>query len=86
MANIPNMNMKEAYHLFITGLQPHLWQLVGTLVSKNDLEIAINMAQRSKAYGGAQWADKKLLDVEANSKTDLDGGRSPKYSSRLHSR
>ena len=54
MANIPSMNMDEAYHLFISGLQPHLWQLVGTLVPKNDLEAAIDMAQKSIAYGGAQ--------------------------------
>ena len=54
MANISNINMNKVCHLFITSLQPHLLQLVGTLVPKNDLEAAINMAQRSTAYGGAQ--------------------------------
>ena len=60
MANIPSMNMDEAYHLFITGLQPHLRQLVGTLVPKNDLEAAIDMAQRSTAYGGAQMGRQEI--------------------------
>ena len=86
MANIPSMSMDEAYHSFITGLQPHLRQLVGTLIPKNDLEAAIDIAQRSTAYEGDKWADRKSLEAEANSKTDLDGDTSPKSSSRLHSR
>ena len=61
MANIPSMNMNEAYHLFITGLQPHLWHLVGTLVPKNDLEAAIDMAQRSTAYKGAQMGRQEIV-------------------------
>ena len=60
MANIPSMNMDEAYHLFITGLQPHLRQLVGTLVPKNDLEVAIDMAQRSTTYGEAQMGRQEI--------------------------
>ena len=60
MANIPSMNMDEAYHLFITGLQPHLRQLVGTFVPKNDLEAAIDMAQRSTVYGGAQMGRQEI--------------------------
>ena len=60
MANIPSMNMEKAYHLFITGLQPHLQQLVGTLVPKNDLEAAIGMAQISTAYGGAQMGRQEI--------------------------
>ena len=86
MANIPSMNMDEAYHLFITDLQPHLRQLVGTLVPKNDLEVAIDMAQRSTAYGGAQMGRQEMDGGRANSKIDLDGGRSPKSRSRLHNR
>ena len=33
-----------------------------------------------------KWADRKSVEAEANSKTDLDGDSSPKSSSRLHSR
>ena len=60
MANIPSMNMDEAYHSFPTGLQPHLLQLVATLVPKNDLEAAIAMAQRLTAYGGAQMGRQEM--------------------------
>ena len=28
MANIPNMNMNEGYHIFITGFQPLIWMAV----------------------------------------------------------
>ena len=51
MAQIPSINTSEAYDLFITGLKPELRQLVGTLVARDDLDGAINMAQRSHAYG-----------------------------------
>ena len=64
MANIPSMNMDEAYHLFITSLQSHIRQLVGTFVPKNDLEAAIDMEQRSTVYGGAQMG-----------RQEMDGGR-----------
>ena len=52
-AMIPSMNTLEAYNLFVSGLQPQLRQMVGTLVAKDDLEAAIDMAQRSQAYGAA---------------------------------
>ena len=61
MANIPSMNMDEAYHLFITSLQPHFWQLVGTLVPKNDLEAAIDIGQSSTTYGGAQMDRQEIV-------------------------
>ena len=60
MPIIPSMNMGEAYHLFTIGLQPHIQQIVGRLVPKNDLEVAIDMAQRSTAYGRAQIGRQEL--------------------------
>ena len=51
MALIPNIIISEAYDLFVIGLKPKWRQLVGTLVARDDLDGAINMAQRSHAYG-----------------------------------
>ena len=50
---IPSMNTVEAYNLNVSGLKQEIRQMMGTLVPKGDLEQAMQMTQRSQAYGSA---------------------------------
>ena len=86
MAKILSMNMDEAYHLFITGLQPYLRQLVRTFVPKNDLKAAIDMAQSLTAYGGAQMGRQEIDGCRGQQQNRSRRGQVSKSSSRLHSR
>ena len=45
------MTDEEAFHTFLSGLQPHLQEHVGAHV-QGDLEAAIAMAQRLEVYRG----------------------------------
>ena len=49
------MTDEEAFHTFISGLQPHLQEHVGAHV-QGDLEAAIAMAQRLEVYRGGDGA------------------------------
>ena len=49
------MTDEEAFHTFISGLQPHLQEHVGAHV-QGDLEVAISMAQRLEVYRGGDGA------------------------------
>ena len=49
------MTDEEAFHAFISGLQPHLQEHVGAHV-QGDLEAAIAMAQRLEVYRGGDGA------------------------------
>ena len=52
---LPGMTDEEAFHAFLSGLQPHLQEHVGAHV-QGDLEAAIAMAQRLEAYHGGDGA------------------------------
>ena len=49
------MTDEEAFHAFLSGLQPHLQDHVGAHV-QGDLEAAIAMAQRLEVYRGGDGA------------------------------
>ena len=49
------MTGEEAFHTFISGLQPHLQEHIGAHV-QGDLEAAIAMAQRLEVYRGGDGA------------------------------
>ena len=49
------MTDEEAFHTFLSGLQPHLQEHVGAHV-QGDLEAAIVMAQRLEVYCGGDGA------------------------------
>ena len=49
------MTDEEAFHTFLSGLQPHLQEHVGAHV-QGDLEAAIAMAQRLEVYCGGDGA------------------------------
>ena len=49
------MTDEEAFHAFISGLQPHLQEHVGAHV-QGDLEAAIAMAQCLEVYRGGDGA------------------------------
>ena len=52
---LPRMTDEEAFHSFISGLQPHLQEHVWAHV-QGDLEAAIAMAQRPEVYRGGDGA------------------------------
>ena len=52
---LPGMTDEEAFHAFLSGLQPHLQEHVGAHV-QGDLEAAIAMAQRLEVYRGGDGA------------------------------
>ena len=52
---LPRMTDEEAFHTFISGLQPHLQEHVGAHV-QGDLEAPIAMAQRLEVYRGGERA------------------------------
>ena len=52
---LPGMTDEEAFHTFISGLQPHLHEHVGAHMQGN-LEVAIAMAQRLEVYRGGDGA------------------------------
>ena len=52
---LPGMTDEEAFHTFLSGLQPHLQEHVGAHV-QGDLEAAIAMAQRLEVYRGGDGA------------------------------
>ena len=49
------MTDEEAFHTFISGLEPHLQEHVGAHV-QGDLEVAIAMAQCLEVYRGGDGA------------------------------
>ena len=49
------MTDEEAFHAFISGLQPHMQEHVGAHM-QGDLEAAITMAQRLEVYHGGDGA------------------------------
>ena len=48
---LPGMTDEEAFHAFISGLQPHLQEHVGAHMQGN-LEFSIAMAQHLEVYRG----------------------------------
>ena len=52
---LPGITDEEAFHAFLSGLQPHLQEHVGAHV-QGDLEAAIVMAQRLEVYRGGDGA------------------------------
>ena len=52
---LPRMTDEEAFHTFLSGLQPHLQEHIGAHV-QGDLEAAIAMAQRLEVYCGGDGA------------------------------
>ena len=49
------MTDEEAFHAFLSGLQPHVQEHVGAHV-QGDLEVATAMAQRPEVYHGGDGA------------------------------
>ena len=67
------MTDEEAFHTFISGLQPHMQEHVGAHV-QGDLEAAIAMAQRLEVYrggDGAKTASKKPKKFKNQKKGNL---------------
>ena len=52
---LPGMTDEEAFHTFLSGLQPHLQEHMGAHV-QGDLEAALAMAQRLEVYRGGDRA------------------------------
>ena len=52
---LPGMTDEEAFHTFLSGLQPHLQEHVGAHV-QGDMEAAIAMVQRLEVYRGGDGA------------------------------
>ena len=74
---LPGMIDEEAFHAFISGLQPHLQEHVGAHV-QGDLEAAIAMAQRLEVYhsgDGAKTSGKRTQKVKIPEKGKCDAGR-----------
>ena len=65
------MTDEEAFHTFLSGLQPHLQEHVGAHV-QGDLEADIAMAQRLEVYHGGDGA-KTTTKGPKKFKTDKKG-------------
>ena len=50
------MTDEEAFHTFLSGLQPHLQEHVGAHV-QGDMEVAIAMAQHLEVYRGGDGVE-----------------------------
>ena len=78
---LPGMTDEEAFHAFISGLQPHLQEHVGAHV-QGDLEAAIAMAQRLEVYRGGDGAKtsgkgpKKFKKPEKGNVAQVEGSSS----------
>ena len=78
---LPGMTDEEAFHAFLSGLQPHLQEHVGAHV-QGDLEAAIAMAQRLEVYRGGDGAkttnkgSKKFKSQKKGNVTQVEGGSS----------
>ena len=78
---LPGMTDEEAFHAFLSGLQPHLQEHVGAHVQGN-LEAAIAMAQRLEVYRGGDGAkttnkgSKKFKNQKKGNVTHVEGGSS----------
>ena len=59
------MTDEEAFHTFISGLEPHLQEHVGAHV-QGDLEDAIAMAQRLEVYCGGDGAKMASKDPKSS--------------------
>ena len=74
------MTDEEAFHAFISGLQPHLQEHVGAHV-QGDLETAIAMAQRLEVYRGGDRAKtsgkgpKKFKNQKKGNVAQVEGAR-----------
>ena len=75
------MTDEEAFHAFISGLQLHLPEHVGTHV-QGDLQAAIAMAQHLEVYGGGDGAKttskgpKKLKNHKKGNVAQVEGSSS----------
>ena len=59
------MTQEEAYHAFLDGLQPRLWEHIGTHV-KGDLEAAIAMASRMEVFRPASKPKARSQDKKGD--------------------
>ena len=72
---------EEAFHAFISGLQPHLQEHIGAHV-QGDLEAAIAMAQRLEVYRGEDGPEasekepKKFKNQEKGMSAQVEGSSS----------
>ena len=71
------MTDEDAFHSFLSGLQPHLEEHVGAHV-QGDMEAAIAMAQRLEVYrggDGAKAGEKGTQKIQKAEKGDVGAGR-----------
>ena len=75
------MTDEEAFHSFISGLQPHLQEHIGAHM-QGDLEAAIAMAQRLEVYRGGDGAKtttkgpKKFKNQKKGNMAQVEGSSS----------
>lgn len=72
-ADVPSMNASEAFSLFMRGLQPQMKQFVGSLVTTDDLDAAIELVKKASKYSTGDTSKK---DVDATK------GKNPKWNKK----